>query len=122
MKKHLMLAVAGLLFGLHGAKAECNDELVKACSSGTHEKMCKEQENLYYLYLLSKLSSADTAKTFVEWLLNHNVDICQKNLDQISSLFLKATRDKEFIRTLMLRLDPQTSPEKAEKIATKLSG
>ena len=121
MKKYLMLAVAGLLFGVQGAKAECNDELVKACSSGTHEKMCKEQKSLYYLYVLSKFSPV-TAKTFGEWLINNNVDICQKNLDQISSLFLKATRDKEFIRSLILKLDPQISSEEAEKTATKLSG
>jgi len=122
MKKYLMLAVAGLLFGMQGAEAECNDELVKACSKGIYEKMCKEQGSLYYLYGLSKATPV-LAETFGEWLIEHNIDVCQKNLDQISSLFFKVTtKDRKFIKAYILKVDSQTSPEEAEKIATKLSG
>ena len=121
MKKYLILAVAGLLFGMQGAKAEYNDELVKACSSGTHEKMCEEQESLYYLYGLSKASPV-LAEAFGKWLIEHNIDVCQKNLDQISSLFLKVTKDREFIKAYILKANPQISPEEAEKITTKLAG
>jgi len=120
MKKYLMLAVVGLLLGMQGAKAECNNELIKTCSKGNNKKICKEQESLYYLYGLSKAEPV-LAETFGEWLIEHNIDVCRKNLDQISSLFLKVTKDKEFIKVYILKVESQMSPEEADEIATKFS-